>query len=556
MLTKEIFNYANAINGYSKIVVFELRRQNYDTGLRKWRSVVSWTNFLVEKLYENITEINTNYMEFDLRLLLTPMENIIVAQENGDYLLMADMIELQFLPIIEQIVHMFVTDEVSNEDVEERITENTRLIACFDEELAKNIRNNYQLDEGYYLEYTSGGDVTLRIEKDGRNFYVAGNNSLYFEGYLFADKYYKPSKSKYIVAGLGMGFGISSLAEKDCEQIDVFESDINIIRAVCQYGNLPKMYCEWKTLRIHYDPDFTKFVRAQEMADFDNTEIIIYQPFIKNITNPSIRQKFEELFLVDSSIRNQEGLMYSNFRVNERLIDKNVDELKDKFEGKDVYIIAAGPSLDNNIELLKNKPLNSVILATGTVFKKLINLGIDIDYVVVSDSNVRVRSQIIGMEREKAGLIILSTASKHFADTYCGEKYIAYQKDYELSQKVAKEKGNMLYASGGSVTTLALDIAINLCAKRIIFLGLDLAYTNNLAHATGTSRREHKGTEGLTPVESVDGGVVYANNSFIMYRHWIENRIKDVNIPIIDATEGGAKIKGTMICNLAEILQG
>lgn len=556
MLDRDIFKNAVAVNEYSKVVVYELRRQNYDTGIRYWKSIAVWMNTLVSKLYENISEINSKYMELDLRVLMAPMETILKAQEHSDYLLMSDMIELQLLPMMEQIIQMFVMGEIDEEDTEKTVAYNAKLLALNDENLAKSIEENYALDKGYFLEYTNGGEVTLRIEKGKNSFYMAGNNSVFFDGYLFAEKYYNTDKSKYIVAGLGMIMGVAFLADKDCEQIDVYESDINVIKAACRYYRLPEFYSQTGVLKIHYDPDFTKFAKAQETADMDETEVVIYQPFIKNIDNINIRRKFEELFLVDSSIRNQKGLMVSNFKANNKAIDKNVDELREKFEGKDVYIIAAGPSLDNNVELLKNKPKNSVILATGTVFKKLTNMGIDMDYFIVSDANVRVRYQISGYEKEKTPLLVLSTASKHFAKFYQGEKYIIYQKDFELSKDAAEVKGNNLYSSGGSVTTAALDVSMQLGAKRIIFLGLDLAYTNNLAHATGTSRREHKGNEGLMPVEAVDGTVVYSNNAFNMFRQWIERRIADNDGNIIDATEGGAKIKGTKICRLIDVLEG
>lgn len=52
-----------------------------------------------------------------------------------------------------------------------------------------------------------------------------------------------------------------------------------------------------------------------------------------------------------------------------------MDVLGRVFAGKDVFIVAAGPSLDKNIELLRERSDKSIILATGTVFQKLMRLG-------------------------------------------------------------------------------------------------------------------------------------------------------------------------------------
>lgn len=562
-MNQEIFDLAKKINGYGKITAYELKCQNYYKGMDFWMRIVGWIKSLIEQISKDMAQFST-YTSFSYDSLIEPFKEIIKAAENADYVLMADIIELQLLPIIESIILSCISQSMANDNNGEIVSKdemlqtikaNLLIIEEYDKALADNIRKNHKPDKGYYPEFTGAGDVTLRIEKNEKGFYMAGNNSILYDSYIQAERFYDIEKSKYIIFGLGMHFIADFLAYKDCEQVDIYESDINVIRAYLSYVKLEKKYYENGIIKIHYDPDITKFAKAQKECDLEETKIIFYKPSIENIDNKALKLQFEKTFMIDASINNQLGLMNSNFKSNIRLIDKNVDELGEKFLNKDIYIIAAGPSLDKNIKQLLNKPKNSIILSTGTVFKKLLKLGIDIDYVIISDTNPKLTSQIHGVEDNMTPILILSTASKHFAKIYAGEKYLILQKDYYASQKLAYETGHNLYESGGSVTTTALDISIRLGAKRIIFLGLDLAYTDNFAHAKDTSLREVSNTQGLIPVEDINGKIIYSSLNFITYKEWIEERIKDIkNVEIIDASEGGAKIAGTRICKLKEIL--
>ncbi len=113
----------------------------------------------------------------------------------------------------------------------------------------------------------------------------------------------------------------------------------------------------------------------------------------------------------------------------------------------------------------------------------------------------------------------------------------------------------MLFNTGGSVSTTALDIGIKFGCKRIIFIGLDLAYTNNQGHALDTPTAEMMDTTELRKVLDINGRLVGTGKSLDIYRKWIEKRIKGIdNIEFIDATEGGALIEGMRVCKLVDVI--
>ena len=348
----------------------------------------------------------------------------------------------------------------------------------------------------------------------------------------------------YIVYGLGLGYHITQLADLDDNiTIEVYESDINIINLACMFADLKSIIMR-PNVRLLYDPKYIRLINRITKLE-DNEEFVLHYPSVRNIRDSRIKEELESYFIQQSSVKNQIHLLNGNFKYNIKNYDYVVDTLKKTIHDKDLYIVAAGPSLDKNIEILKDVGDKGIILATGTVFRKLLKEGINPDYVIVTDANKRVYAQIRGLEESEVPMLLLSTAYRGFAKNYKGEKYIIMQKGYEKSESFAKDNNFDLYETGGSVSTTALDIGIKLGCKRIIFLGLDLAYTDNFVHASGTSRRNLNDSSDLIETVDIYDNPIKTTKVLNIYRKWIEERIKNItDIEIIDKTEGGVKIKG------------
>ena len=60
---------------------------------------------------------------------------------------------------------------------------------------------------------------------------------------------------------------------------------------------------------------------------------------------------------------------------------------------------------------------------------------------------------------------------------------MAMQEGFKHSEVMAEEKNLMLYETGGSVSTFALDFLIRFNCKRIVCMGLDLGFVDERRHA-------------------------------------------------------------------------
>ncbi|NMA73281.1 MAG: motility associated factor glycosyltransferase family protein [Bacteroidales bacterium] len=548
-------NNIQILNDADKSINY-LRKQNYNKGLHYYKSMINKIMNVVEELiacidYFNIVDENINVARINSLL-----QNILETQENKDFILLADSLELMLIPFIRNLQEIIM----NGEDVlfyEEVFYNNLKLMNDIDKNFKDKLEKAGPMEgafDDYLVEYTSNGLLTLAKLQDNQKFYYHSNLNPLKEAAMLAEEWYSKDKSEYNLYGLGLGYHVMELVDIDENVIiHVYESDWNVIRFAFTFSNLSELLAS-KRVYIHYDPTFDQLNSRLKNSD-EKTSFIMHYPSIRSIQDIPIKQQMEDYFILYSSIKNQSIYMDSNFRENSQYSNSPVDVLEDKFAGKDLYIIAAGPSLDVNYKELKKVGKKGIILATGTVLKKLIDNGIRPDYVIITDANTAVYRQIEGIENIDIPLLYLSTAYHKVVKSYKGEKYFICQKDYNHSEEIARLKGYRLYNTGGSVSTTALDIGISFGCKRIIFVGLDLAFTNNLDHATGTPVRRLISTSDRRKVEDIHGELVSTGKNLDIYRKWIEKRIKDEkDILFIDATEGGAKIKGTIIKKLSEVL--
>lgn len=560
-------------------IVNNIRIQNYDKAVRLLTALVSYLTKSAEDIFTNLDFYNQNGVIVTQENFVKYLKDITDAQEKKDFIHLADMLETEIVPMymaMQDMLKLTGEDLYAEHDFFAGNIEYIRIAAKNGiREAEELLREGYLIDgtisqnienEIYRLESARDGNLTIKKGIEG--VYLHGTNRPLRDAELFAKEYMRDDYERYTVWGIGLGYHIRAMLDMEAPKIIVIEPDINMIYLALMNIDFPEL--EDGRLVIIHDGSYTKL--AGYVGEEKINRLIIHEPSLhaecqiaqkinaKNILG--IIERLQQIFIRESSIRNTYPLMLSNFKSNIVNCTGYVDEITSDFRGKKVIIIAAGPSLDKNVHYLsnlktmsKNKRRDYVILAVGTVYRKLIKMDIRPDYVIVADANYRVFSQVRDVCNEQIPLLILSTACKKFARYYTGPRYLIAQNELDISEQYAKEHNYRTYDTGGSVTTTALSVAVKSGAKEVIFIGLDLAYTDGYAHATGTSSRSVD-TNGRIRVKGVNGDEVYATNVFIIYRNWIENEIKKhPNIEFIDATEGGAKIAGTKIMSLEDALK-
>ncbi len=570
MNAKEIFQKNIEAIDLVNYMILLFCKQNFNRGDRLFPAWVQNFSALVGTFFAEKNYFNAHGTIVDEADIADMLNVLMRAQEQKDYVLLSDLLKLRVLPLLYSLQEIIRAQEEEPLFLDHFQT-NLDYLEIKQPALASQLRARRGdkpllsfTDRGrhctYELEQTSQGVPTLKVTDKNGSYYFHSNDSPLLEARLLVSNYYEERKTQYRIYGIGLGYHVRTLYA-ECRggvPITVYENDLNMLVFAMQATNFVPLL--QRELRLVYDPDFLLFMESLQST---SEAPVIHYPSLRNISQDAVKKRMEELFVQDSSIRNQRGEMLSNFRNNIKNCGYDIGELKDKIDGKEVYLVAAGPSLDKNIAMLKEKPKNAVIIVVGTAFRKLLSEGIRPDYAVFLDASERIYAQLAGLEKESVPLLIASTACRRLAENYQGSAYLICQKEFEEAERYAKEHGYRTYMTGGSVATIAFDIALRLGAKRMIAIGLDLAYTGNKLHAAGAGRRELLGDlTGLIPVKASDGGEVYTTQAMEMYRQWFENRIAQAAVELpqeelpefINATEGGAYIAGMKYCMLRDVI--
>lgn len=224
-------------------------------------------------------------------------------------------------------------------------------------------------------------------------------------------------------------------------------------------------------------------------------------------------------------------------------------------------IVSAGPSLNKNIEELKRAKNKAFIIAVDTAIKPLLAHGIVPDMFAIIDGLKPV--ELVQVEGSRNIPLLSATSAAHSVLDYHQGKKFFFCQNYRFIDRMYQinEKTFGAMQAGGSVATMAFSLVCHLNFKCVIFVGQDLALTGNKTHADGTFKEKME-EEDTSNYKMVPGNVeemVPTRPDFNGYRIWFEdyidmwkNRYPDFRV--INATEGGARIKGTEIMSLKDAI--
>lgn len=405
----------------------------------------------------------------------------------------------------------------------------------------------------YWVEYTSCGLPTVRVQEQGKEFYLHSNRNARQEAEETASAWLEPGRQEYIIYGMGLGYAITALVEaNEYVSVRVFESDAVLIGLARQYGDYDRLVASGR-VQVEVDETGAGFTGA--VAGNPEAAIAFFYPSLRLVADGQAAERLEDLFINQVSQKTQYPAMCGNFKRNILHYDAPVDVLEPEFSGKRVYLVAGGPSLDKNCDLLEAAGNSGIVVAVGTVLKKLLDRGIRPDYVTVSDAKANTFRQVEGICEAGIPLWGLSTAYWRFFTDYHAKHYLVCQEDFEPAEKLAGEKGYFLIQTFGTVLAVAMNTAIRLGASEIVFVGLDLAFTGGRQHAAGMGHAGNLVLGEQKMVPGVDGTMVPTGKNLDIYRKAIERKIAETKgVRFIDATEGGAKIAGTKVLPLAKVV--
>lgn len=302
----------------------------------------------------------------------------------------------------------------------------------------------------------------------------------------------------HVVFGIGLGHLFKEFCERSKGTVFLFEPNTEILRVTLELVDFSKelsqnnvfIFTDMQSFKecfiSHYKHNahctFT-FLGSYKQMYGEKMDEIFKQ--VENIMGSCI---------VDYNTLKKEGARSILMTLNNLAHSLDcipVNEFKNAYKGKTALIVSAGPSLDQNIEIIKKNRDKVVIFCVGTAFKALANNGITPDFVNIIEIN-DCSGQVKGFDLSDINLILepythtsifqLKTKNKLLfpTNTAHANNYWASITGVDISP----------YLSKGTVSNESLVCAKMLGCTKIILVGQDLAYLNNQCYSDGAAYSE------------------------------------------------------------------
>lgn len=318
--------------------------------------------------------------------------------------------------------------------------------------------------------------------------------------------------------------------------------------------------------------DYLKTVIDENITYINIDKLLTYCSPGYDVLYSNMIKKFEELckrYLINIQINNNSLILWNeiatkNIMYNMEYMIGGTDifRLKKKMQCVDksnipAIIVAAGPSLDKNINVLKSAVGKAFILGVDSSIRLMLKNKILPDAIVTLDPN---KPRVL-FENDIINDIPFFYTCYSTHDVLCNNRYyrILYNEMGYIYDKLNKMgKKSDIINFGGSVACAACAIAAYLGFKNIIVIGQDLAFTNNKKHASIVYDEKpvsESEKDMYTTIEGWNGEELLTFINFKHYRDWYEDFIlQHPDINFINATEGGALIHGALHIKLVEAI--
>lgn len=233
-----------------------------------------------------------------------------------------------------------------------------------------------------------------------------------------------------------------------------------------------------------------------------------------------------------------------------------INLLFDRFKGMPGVTVASGPSLSKNLHLLKDIRERALIVCCDASLMPLMKRDIRPHIVITME---RTDGTEFFYEKvpdfEGIYLAFCPLVRPKTFDSYKGKKFVVNRK-FSHFNWLHLDKGTLNF--GPSVGNMAFKVAEVLGCDPIIMIGQDLAFAEDgdthVSEMVFGERDEYYHTNVLE-VEGNDGRAVKTSNSWEVFKVHFEEDIEFYGGLCINATEGGAKIRGTTLMTFGEAIK-
>lgn len=442
----------------------------------------------------------------------------------------------------------------------------------------KNLENNMD-NTLVHIEETKRGSKTLYIVKDDKKMYFHSKYNPIREAEAIVEEYKDIEENSTVVFyGTGMGYHIDLFLKKHPNvSYYIYEPIPELLYTYLSYNSLRKL----------------PSLNLKDMILGDN-EVIIRKFFSNlidksggkfiNVVLSSHRNIFKEEYdkfikLFKETFKDKKSSIGTNLAFQERWIINSIKNFKEvlstpnillekkgAFKDKPALLVAAGPSLNEEIENIRCIKDNGLayIFSVGSAINTLIYNDIYPHAATTYDPTVN-NQKVFAKVKEKnikdIPMIFGSSVGYETLIGYPGDKYHMITSQDTVSSYYLKNKDDKpiyIVQDAPSIAVVTLQLLYELGFNPIILVGQNLAYKGRKRHSEGVYYSKEVSKEEMEKgiwVKDVYGNEVLTNEGYNSMRQQMEMYIKKLpNMKVINTTKGGAYIEGTSFMELKQVM--
>ena len=284
--------------------------------------------------------------------------------------------------------------------------------------------------DNYVVENTRTGAPTLKVEKDGKVYLYHSKYDPVREAEKLLSMAVKEEPEILVIGGFGLGYVAEEALKifKSC-QVVVCDFDREVLKTALSHRNLSGVFA---SERVHFvlTDNPQAVIEILKPYKTTNLKLLVHQPssqmypeFYEKL-KVSVDHYLNAREINVATLNRFQKLWTRNILKNLKdfILNKGVSCLFDEYVSVPCVIVAAGPSLCKNIELVREVKDNGIIIAVDTSFQILQAHDIDPDIVIAVDPQDINKKYFENIRRSEAILVCEPSISPKIVRQYEGRK--------------------------------------------------------------------------------------------------------------------------------------
>ena len=339
------------------------------------------------------------------------------------------------------------------------------------------------------------------------------------------EKLYNLSKDEsgfVIVFGLGGGYHILPyLNDPEIHNILIIEKDKNVFRTILENTDLTSVFADRKTdflidpgveelknkLTEKYNPSIYGNLSIVQLKNRIKTEAHFFEEIFKNI------KMILDSIYDDFASQAQFGKRW--FKNSLRNLSFAEEYSKPISPSSHIMIAGAGPSIESQIENIRNKRDNCMLIATDTVLPYLAGENLYPDLIISIDCQQITYNHFMGFNYSDIPVVLDLSSPPYLSRIFKNKTYFSSGHPFSRYTATYWKYFPVIDTSGGNVGHSAVSLAKSLGAKTIELYGLDYSYPDGKPYAKNSLIYKYymKNESRLSSCESSVFSFIYSGDS-------------------------------------------